>query len=271
MSRIERALRKAEEERLRKLPEAPSQDDHKTNVLVTPEGLTETPSEESKLTQHSEHFRKIAAKLKFCGENIRATDVVFTSAVSGEGKTTNAINCAISLCQDFNLSVCLVDCDLRNPSISKYFRSNGTPGMVEVLKGETDIGSAIQPSLVKGLSIVHSHKVGKHSLSLLNSDRLRRVVQDLRARFDFVLFDTPPILPVADTVVLSRHVSSVVLIVESGKTRRKHIEQILEQIDKDKVIGFIMNYKTHRMPEMYNYSKYYHYGSEGSQNGQDSE
>lgn len=262
MSKIERALRKAEEEKRKKTLIEPSPDENPKNVIVTESGVTEAPEEEFTLTHLSEHFRKIAAKLKSYYESVGTTDVLFTSAVSGEGKTTNAVNCSISLCQDFNLSVCLVDCDLHNPRISKCFASNGTVGVIDVLKGNAEPDSVIQPTPVKGLSIVYSRRAGRQTLPLLNTDRFGKLVRELRARFDLVIFDSSPVLPVADTVVLSKHLSSIVLVIESGKTRRKHIEQVFEQIDRDKVIGFIMNYKNYRMPEAYNYAKYYDYSQE---------
>jgi capsular exopolysaccharide synthesis family protein len=261
MSKIERALRKAEEERRKKAPPPRSHGGQERDVLITAEGIAEPQETRPSLTHLSEHFRKIAARLKTCCENVGANDVLFTSAVSGEGKTTNAVNCALSLCQDFNLSVCLVDCDLRKPNISGYFPGNETVGITDVLKGQAEIGSAIQPTPINGLSIVYSRRIGRHALPLLSSDRLKKIVQDLRGRFDFVIFDAPPILPLADSAVLSKNVSALVLVIESGRTRRKHIEQIFDQIDCDKVIGFIMNYKKYKIPMTYNYSKYYDYGA----------
>lgn len=261
MSKIERALRKAEEERRKRTPTPPLPERPAKDLLVTPAGLTENklPGQ----SDSSEHFRKIAAKLKFCGENVGATDMIFASAVSGEGKTTNAINCAISLCQDFNMSVCLVDGDLRNPKISRYFSSDGERAALnDVLRNGVDIMAAVAPTEIRGLSIVPSEQAGKESIALLNSETLRKAVQELRRGFDFVLFDSPPVLPVADTAVLSKQVSGIVLIVESGVTRRRHIEQIIEQVDEKKILGFIMNFKNHRMPREYNYSKYYDHGAQ---------
>lgn len=260
MSKIERALRKAEEEKRRKAPIASAPKEPPKDLLATEGGITEAHEAQAGLACLSEYFRKISAKLKACCDSIGATDVVFASAGSGEGKTTNAVNCAISLCQDFNLSVCLVDCDLRNPRISDYFKSNGSSTIIEHLKGEAEIDSVIGTTPIRGLSVVNSKRVGRLSLPLLNTDRLRKLVRELRSRFDFVIFDSSPILPVADAAVLSKHVSATVLVIESGRTRRKQIEQIFEQIDRDKVIGFIMNYKNCRMPETYNYARDYDYG-----------
>jgi capsular exopolysaccharide synthesis family protein len=261
MSKIERALRKAEEERRkREAAELSSGEDAKQPRAPSgeiPQSLEEQPG--------MEHFRKIAAKLVAWSESSGASDVIFVSAVSGEGKTTAAVNCAVSLCRDFNLSVCLVDGDLRKPQLSDYQKSNGSLTIVDILKGEAEIDSVIQPTSVKGLSLTASYRTGSLALPLLNSERLGRFVRELRSRFDFVIFDSSPILPVADTVALSKCVSALALVVESGKTRRKHLEQVFEQIDRDKVIGFIMNYKKHRMPETYSYMKYYDYGRETEQ------
>jgi len=238
MSKIERALRKAEEEKRTREAAEHSSDEKAEEALATPTGITRP----RKAQPGMEHFRKIAAKLKSWAESAGTSDVIIASAVSGEGKTTSAINCAISLCRDLSLTI------------------------VDVLKGEADIDAVVQPTSVKGLSVATSRRAGSLALPLLNTERLGRFVRELRSRFDFVIFDSPPILPVADTVALSKHVSGIVLVIESGKTRRRHLEQVFEQIDRDKVIGFIMNYKKHRMPETYNYTKYYDYG-DGKETG----
>jgi capsular exopolysaccharide synthesis family protein len=260
MSKIERALTKAERDRRRKtLPRFPSNGNER-RVLVLQEGIVEFQESVPEHTQITEHFRRTAARLKSFCENIGARDVLFTSAVSGEGKTTTAINCAISLCQDFNLSVCLIDCDLRNPRISGLFSSNNCPGIIDLLKGEADIEKVVRSTPIKGLSLVTSHKAGRLSLPLLNTERLAHFISDMRNRFDLVVYDSSPVLPVSDSIVLAKYISALVLLVEPGKTRRKHIEQIFEQIDRKKFTGFIMNYTKVKPPKIYGYSKYYDYG-----------
>ena len=261
MSKIERALRKAEEEKSKRVPVVASAGEQRKETFIFADKVVEVAGIQTDHAHISESFRKIAARLKSYCDHVGARDVTFTSAVSGEGKTTSAINCALSLCQDFNLSVCLVDFDFRNPTLSKYFPSNGAITIGDVLNGKADIDSVIHPTSVPGLSIVFSSKVGRLSLSLLNSERITRVISELRSRFDFLIFDSPPILPLADTVVLSKSVSAIVLVIESARTRRKHIEQVFEQIERDKFVGFVMNYKKHHVQEHYNYSKYYDYGS----------
>jgi capsular exopolysaccharide synthesis family protein len=260
MSKIERALSKAENEKRK--PASPPVDagENGKRILATQDGITEFQELSQEHVRFSEHFRRTAARLKSYCEIAGAKDVVFSSAMSGEGKTTNSINCAISLCQDFNLSVCLVDCDLRNPRISSHFYSNGCPGMIDVLMGRAEIEAVLRPTLLKGLSIICSRRAGRLSLPLLNTERLSKFVSDMRNRFDFIIYDSSPILPVSDAIILCKHISALALVIEPGRTRRKHIEQIFEQVDKNKVIGFIMNYKNDKVPESYNYSKYYDYG-----------
>jgi succinoglycan biosynthesis transport protein ExoP len=263
MSKIERALRKAEEERRLKERARPPVDKRGEEAAAVFEGVKVPEKAGYHLEHASEHFRKITAKLKSFYDSVGPTDIVFTSGVSGEGKTTCAVNCAVSLCRDFNLAVCLVDCDLRNPTISDYFDPNGSPGVIEFLKGEFTLDSVIQGTDLKGLSVIQTLKPETITLPLLNTERFRRFVEELRKRFDIVIFDSSPVLPVTDTVVISKSVSAVVLIIEAGKTRRKHIEQVLEQMGDEKIIGFIMNYKEQRVPQAYGYGKYYSqkYGS----------
>jgi capsular exopolysaccharide synthesis family protein len=262
MSKIERALKKAEEERRKKAPPGsppPSENSEYRPIIPVQPGK---PQDQPPVLELCESFRKIATRLKLNCELLGVNDVLFTSAVSREGKTTTAANCAMSLSQDFNLSVCLVDCDLRNPRLSEFFHSNGGPSIVDVLKGQVEVHPAIQSTVVPNLSIMYSQRAGRSSLPLLNSEKLGNLVYELRSRFDFVIFDSPPVLPIADAVVLSKKVSAIVLVIEPGRTRRKHIEQILDQVDGNKVAGFIMNYKQYRVPQTYSYTEYYNYKAE---------
>lgn len=258
MSKIERALRKAEEEKKRRAEKAFTTD--RNGEAISSVEMAKLEGKQIRTPRCSEYFRKMSARLKTCSEQMGVTDIIFTSAVSDEGKTTAAVNCALSLCRDFNQSVCLIDCDLRNPSISDRLSLNGSMGIVDLLNGTAEIDSVIKSTAVAGLSVITSRRTGISSLPLLSSERMSRVIRNLKSRFDFVLFDSPPVLPVADAAVLAKQVSAIVLVIESGRTRKKHVEQIFEQIDRNKVIGFVMNYKRHRMPETYNYSKYYDYG-----------
>jgi capsular exopolysaccharide synthesis family protein len=261
MSKIERALRKAEEERRRKQAASPPVVEPAKPISSSVVHLN-ADEKIGPFAELSESFRKIAARLKSCCENVGARDVLFTSAVSKEGKTTAAANCAISLSQDFNMSVCLVDFDLRHPSLSRFFGSNSELGIADALKGQVEVASIIQPTSIRNLSIVHAQKAGRSSLPLLSNERLGKIIYELRTRFDFLVMDSPPVLPVADAVVLSKKASAVVLVIEPGRTRRKHIEQILEQIERGRIMGFIMNYRQYRVPQTYNYSKYYDYRTE---------
>jgi non-specific protein-tyrosine kinase len=258
MSKIERALKKAEEERSG-ASGAIVPDRRATGVAPAPRDAIGIRQEMFLAPQFSEWFRKIAARLKSCCDQSGARDVLFTSAIGGEGKTTTAVNCAISLAQDYNLTVCLVDCDLRRPSIGRYFESNGDPTIVNHLKGEVGIDAIIRPTSIEGLSVITSHVAGRGSLSLLNTDRLSKLVHELKARFDFVVIDAPPVLPVADAGVLARSVSATLLVVECGRTRRKQLQQVMEQIDRDKIVGFVVNYKKFKSFEPNAYARYHEY------------
>jgi capsular exopolysaccharide synthesis family protein len=260
MSKIERALKKMEEERqgmaASALPNAGMK-----SVVLAGDTVAGVRHEVILPLFFSEWFRKIAVRLKYGCDQIGATDVLFTSASGGEGKTTSAFNCAISLCHDYNLSVCLVDVDLRRPGLSTYFDTNGELTLIDHLKGEAEMDSVICATSIQGLYVVQSPAVGRLSLSFLNTTRLARLITELKSRFDLVIFDSPPILPVADTAVLARNISAVAFVIECGKTRRRHVHQALEQIGSEKMVGFIVNNKKSRAPDPYARAVYYDYGS----------
>ena len=130
MSKIYRALRKAEEERRRKESPRPVTDERHADAGA--DAADEAAKIHTEPEPTAEHFRRIAAKLNSYYESVGPVSIVFTSAVSGEGKTTTAMNCAVSLCRDFNLSVCLVDGDLYGfRHVGSEFRRDVAPALDE--------------------------------------------------------------------------------------------------------------------------------------------
>lgn len=153
--------------------------------------------------------------------------VLIASPLAGEGKTTVAINLAIAHAQ--HVSTCLVEADLRRPTIAAVFGSRAPHGLTEVLQGTSSLSEVmLQPDGIQNLSVLPAGAVPENPGELVSSAAMRALVDDLRKQFDFVVIDSPPIIPFADCRVLSSVVDSVVLVSRSGSTTRAALARSME-------------------------------------------
>lgn len=154
-------------------------------------------------------------------ESVKA--VMIASAQPGEGKTTLACHLATSLARAGRTSL-LVDCDLRRPGIHKVFDVPSSPGLCEVLRGEADLDSVIQPTATDGLSIVPAGHVSQAVLRKLAQGEDKPVFDELKRRFDFVTVDSSPVLPVNDSLLIAQHVDAVVLAIRRDVSRFSKVD-----------------------------------------------
>jgi capsular exopolysaccharide synthesis family protein len=136
--------------------------------------------------------------------------VMITSATSGEGKTSLATHLAASLARAGHKTL-LFDGDLRNPEVHKRFDLPVGPGFSEVLRGEVGLAEAIQPTAVKELSLLSAGEYDGATIELLARDGVRDLLHRLKQEYEFIILDTSPVLPVADTLLLAQHVDGVLL------------------------------------------------------------
>ncbi|HUS59284.1 MAG TPA: CpsD/CapB family tyrosine-protein kinase [Planctomycetota bacterium] len=171
-----------------------------------------------------------------------AATLGFTSAEKGEGKSIVALNFAVAFAYDCEGTVCVVDGDLRNPTIHKLVGvSNGT-GFSEMLDGSAPAdGTHALPTPLERLFILTAGKIPTNPSELLGSKRAAQVIAELRSRFDYLIFDTAPVLPAADTIHLASHLEGVVVVVEAGRTKRKQVARAVDLLSGANILGFILN------------------------------
>lgn len=168
----------------------------------------------------SEALRTIRASILFSSADHPARVLLITSARKGDGKTTLASNLAVTLAQAGHRTV-LVDADLRSPQVATRFgMAEGGPGLVHCLTGHVSLDSTLIASSVPNLSIILPGAPSPSPGELVGSSKMSDVLTTLSSRFDYVILDAPPVLPVADALVMARHVDGVVFVVRSGKTER---------------------------------------------------
>jgi protein-tyrosine kinase len=208
----------------------------------------------------SEEFRKLKSylvNLERQGE-VRRTLMV-TSSIGGEGKSITAINLAITLAQEFDHTVLLVDADLRKQSINNFFHLENGKGLADCLQDGMDLGAGLVKTGIGKLSLLPAGREVENPAELLASDRMRQLLQEMRNRYPdrYIILDTPPVLPVSETRILSNLVDGVIFVVKEGAVSLPNIQDALNSVSKSKVIGIVYN---HINPESLagHYHPYYH-------------
>jgi capsular exopolysaccharide synthesis family protein len=168
--------------------------------------------------------------------------IAITSSFAREGKTTTSVNLATVLAQ-MGKPVLLVDADLRRPRLGKVFPGKMNLGLVNYLVANIPLDDVIQPTEVPHLSIVLSGPIPPNPSELLASDRMKHLIEEVRGRFAYVIFDSPPVLAVTDAVVLGANADGVVLCVHGGHTPRELVQRSAERLRQSNipVLGAILN------------------------------
>ncbi|WP_142117446.1 polysaccharide biosynthesis tyrosine autokinase [Arthrobacter sp. SLBN-122] len=205
----------------------------------------------------AESFRQLRTNLQFANVTGHATSVLVTSSLPGEGKSTTATNLAIALAQAGN-SVCLIDADLRRPMVHDYLGLDRNAGLTTALVGAADVNDLLQPWGEDNLHVLTSGQIPPNPSELLGSDDMRHLIESLEEAFDSVVIDAPPLLPVTDAAVLSRHVGGVVLVIGSQKISQQDLEKSLSALDLvgANLLGVVLNRLPVKGPDAYGYSYY---------------
>jgi succinoglycan biosynthesis transport protein ExoP len=194
----------------------------------------------------AEAVRQLRTNLAFLraagGPTSGAEVIVVTSASGGEGKTTTALDLARSVAMAGE-QVLLVEADLRRPTLAAALGLGAGRGLAEVLTGQVEVGAAVRPGVVEGLSVLPAGTVPGNPAELLGSARMVDAMAALRNGYDKVLLDVPPLLPVTDAVVCSTLADGVLLVVRWGRTHRNQVSAavaMLEQV-RAPLLGSVLN------------------------------
>ncbi len=209
----------------------------------------------------SESFRALRTSMRLSTTSRESKVIAVTSCQPAEGKSTVAMNMAAVLAQS-GKKVALVDTDMRRPSVYKRLRLEGGKGLSEVLTGYYPLDEVIQThETLSTLDIIPSGTVPPLPADLLASDQMTEVVRQLRARYDYVIFDTPPVLSVTDPAIVAAQADGMVLVIRQGYCTRRMLARaadILSELNV-KVYGFVFNGVDASLPEYYGYLGYYTY------------
>nr|WP_081412780.1 CpsD/CapB family tyrosine-protein kinase [Fictibacillus gelatini] len=205
----------------------------------------------------SEQYRTIRTNIQFSSVDGEFKTLMVTSAGPSEGKSTTAANIAVVFAQQ-GKSVLLVDADLRKPTVHYTFQVSNIFGLTNVLTRQKSLKEAIQPTNVPDLDVLPSGPIPPNPSELLNSKTMDAVLEEMIAEYDYIIFDTPPVLAVTDAQVLSHRCDGTLLVVTSGRTGKDPAVKAKEllQTAGAKIVGVVLNGK-----EMGKQSYYYYYGT----------
>ena len=215
--------------------------------------------------QTAEAFRTFRSNLLFSAVDRPHRSMLFTSALPEEGKTSCASNLGIAL-SHMGKRVLLVDTDLRKPVMHRAFNSRRSPGLVDVLVEEDwqkALDEAVRPTELQNLDLLTCGRTPPNPNEMLGSEKMGRLMDLLAQRYDFVVFDSPPVLAVSDAMVLARRVDGVLLVVRGGRTSRGSVQNGVDLLNQTgaRILGVVLNdidFKRERY--YYYYHSQYDYG-----------
>lgn len=212
--------------------------------------------EEGPESPHAESYRVLRTNMKFAGKDANASTFTVVSGGMGEGKSTTIFNLAY-VCAQMGDRVLVVDSDLRRPVQHTFVGLSNRYGLTNVLKENAPVEEAIKATSVPNLHLLPSGKLPRASFGMIEVQRLRHLIKDLKARYDVVLFDSPPIVGVSDASILASAVDAVLLVVQYRKYPRNissRARRMLENVGSN-VLGVVLN-NINIMRDDYYY--YYH-------------
>lgn len=205
-----------------------------------------------------EQYRTLRTQLFHAAEKRQTQVVVITSAVAGEGKTATALNLALAIAQSKENRVLVLDGDLRRPNIASYLGLRPGAGFGEVLSGDLDALGSIVCLDDPELYLLPVSREVMNPTELLSSERFAETIGELREYFDFILVDSPPVMPFADARLLANHSDAVILVVRAGMTPYETVEKAVDVLPSGRILGVVLNGAEHIKETDY-YDYYYSY------------
>jgi capsular exopolysaccharide synthesis family protein len=201
----------------------------------------------------SEAFRLLSVRLRHLARTRTLKTLLVTSTIPQEGKSMIAANLACALAQSTQQRILLLEGDLRRPSLSRTFGLGRNLGLSEYLQGDQGLAESIYFLEGPGFWMLPSGGAPSRALELLQSRKISALADRLAAVFDWILIDSPPVLPLADTSVWMRLADGILLVVRPGTTEKRQLERGLEAFEPKKIIGTVVNSSKHPSDGYYYY------------------
>jgi exopolysaccharide/PEP-CTERM locus tyrosine autokinase len=223
--------------------------DHSLISLLNPDGM------------EAELFRVLRTQILFPKTGKPPRTILVTSALPEEGKSFVASNLAINMARNVDEHVLLVDCDLRKPTIHTRFGFEKVKGLSEYLSDGAGLASLLLKTGMDKLTLLPSGAQPDNPSELVTSSRMAALIQELKARYPdrYIIFDSPPPMMAPETGAIANWADAVLLVVKYGTTPMEMVEQLVALLDREKIIGAVINRFNVREFRRYSYNKYYRY------------
>lgn len=207
----------------------------------------------------TEAYRVIRTSIQFAQAGKELKTIALTSCTSNEGKSTTIANLAVVLTQA-GKSVLLIDCDMRNPSVHKNFNLSNKVGLSSCISMGTALSDAVQKTSIEGLYALTGGVIPPNPSELLGSEQMKNVLQRAKEQYDYVLIDTPPVMPVTDALIVGRFVDGMILVIASAEVKVEMARDVKNQLVNAgaNILGVVLNKVR---SEHHGYGYYYYYGS----------
>ncbi len=217
---------------------------------------------ENRHSVEAEAFRSLITNLGYIDSDGLPKILHITSAAPSEGKSNTAINAAIVMAES-NKSVLLIDADLRKPKVDQYLKTTHKHGLTNYLSGHHDILDIIIPSSVDGLDLVTAGAPAPSPSQLLSDDRMLELLEYAATKYDHIVIDSPPVLGLADALILANRSNATLFVVASNETKKAHIADAIKRLHLGyaNIIGFVLTKAKSSKKDYYSYDNYYGYSN----------
>ncbi|MDD5746760.1 MAG: CpsD/CapB family tyrosine-protein kinase [Candidatus Omnitrophica bacterium] len=226
------------------------------NVIV-PDKTDESGIDPRVVTYYSpggaaaEQYRKISTYVGALNGGRFCRSLMITSANSKEGKSISSVNLAMTLAEDKEKSVIVIDADFRSPAIGKLLNVASEKGLSNYLNGEIRLDEALAPTVVNNLMVLPAGEIPEKPAELFASLKMKELISDLEKHFNYILLDAPSVIPFADARSIAPCVDGVLLVVQAGRTRREVVWRAQEHLSsvRAKLLGVIIAQVEYYIPE----------------------
>ncbi|MBY0164647.1 CpsD/CapB family tyrosine-protein kinase [Cytobacillus firmus] len=190
----------------------------------------------------TETYRLLRTRIQFSSKDHELNTLMVTSSQAGEGKTTTISNLAVIYAQE-GKKVLLIDANMRKPSLHRIFSQLNHQGLSTLLTRQTSNGDAIQETSISHLHLLPSGPVPSNPSELIDSKAMWELLETLEKQYDVILIDTPSILDVSDSVILSAMCDGVIMVAAAGKAKKDHLRKAKDQLShvNARILGVVLN------------------------------
>lgn len=191
----------------------------------------------------TESYKVARTNLAFSVLKQGCKKIIITSSLAGEGKSTTAVNVAISLAQQVDVKVLLIDCDLRKPQVNRFFSLKNAPGLTDYLGKISELKDILHRVEGDNLTVICSGTIVPNPSELLASEAMSELLKAMEERYDYIIIDTPPINVVIDALPLVKITDGVVIVVKEGSSTHPELTRTIEKLERvdAKILGIVLN------------------------------